>query len=119
MGKDVPPRGMSLNQDDLKALGTGQGEEMMEGLDRDIASCKRAVQNNKQLLSGLRRKTREVENTMASYRGEQTDVVSARWTEQELLLGVEGVRMPNTLPIPPSHHTHSTTQPLQQGLSIY
>ena len=57
---------------------------------RHLLSCKRLVQNNKQLLSGLRRKTREVENTMASYRGEQTDVVSARWTEQELLLGVEG-----------------------------
>jgi len=91
--KSVPPRGMNINKDDLEALGTGKGEKIMEGLDREIASCKRLVQNNKQLLSGLRRKTREVENTMASYRGEQTDVVSARWTEQELLLGVEGVRM--------------------------
>ena len=35
--KAVPPRGMSLNQDDLKALGTGQGEKMMQGLDREIA----------------------------------------------------------------------------------
>ena len=35
--KSVPPRGMNINKDDLEALGTGKGEKMMEGLDRDIA----------------------------------------------------------------------------------
>merc|ERR1719186_160880 len=63
--KSAPPRGMNLSKDALEALGTGKGEKMMEGLDKDIASCKRLVQNNKQLLFGLRRKTREVSECVA------------------------------------------------------
>ena len=52
-------------------------------------SCKRVVQNNKQLISALQRKAREVDLT--SLRVEQPeDAVNARWTDQELLLGVQG-----------------------------
>ena len=52
-------------------------------------SCKRVVQNNKQLISALQHKAREVDLT--SLRVEQPeDAVNARWTDQELLLGVQG-----------------------------
>lgn len=54
-----------------------------------IFSCKRVVQNNKQLISALHRKAREVDVT--TLRVEQPeDAVSARWTDQELMLGVQG-----------------------------
>ena len=57
-----PPKGMHINHDDLVALATGppgQGEGLLRALDREIVSYKRLVQNNKQMLSSLRRKARE------------------------------------------------------------
>ena len=54
-----------------------------------MSSCKREVQNNKQLISALHRSNREVDS--ATFRLEQPeDAVSARWTDQELQLGVQG-----------------------------
>eukprot|EP00092_Neocalanus_flemingeri_P015918 GFUD01017235.1.p1 GENE.GFUD01017235.1~~GFUD01017235.1.p1 ORF type:complete len:360 (-),score=113.32 GFUD01017235.1:130-1209(-) len=89
-GKFRPPKGLNICQDDLVTLATGP--ELLEELDKDIASCKRLVQNNKQLISALHCKSRELGGNI--YRIEQPeDVLSARWTEQELLLGVQGVRM--------------------------
>ena len=53
------------------------------------SSCKRKVQNNKQMIAALHHKTSEVDGNL--YRLEQKDdVMSARWTEEELLLGVQG-----------------------------
>lgn len=37
----------------------GQGEALLRGLDREIVSYKRLVQNNKQMLSSLRRRGRD------------------------------------------------------------
>ena len=54
-----------------------------------MSSCKREVQNNKQLISALHHLNREVDS--ATFRLEQPeDTVSARWTDQELQLGVQG-----------------------------
>ena len=54
-----------------------------------MSSCKREVQNNKQLISALHHLNREVDS--ATFRLEQPeDAVSARWTDQELQLGVQG-----------------------------
>merc|ERR1719310_337952 len=89
-----PPKGMHINHDDLVALATGppgQGEGLLRALDREIVSYKRLVQNNKQMLSSLRRKGRE--RDADPYRvPEPANRINARWTNEELLLAVQGVR---------------------------
>ena len=58
--KKKPPRGMYLSQADLIALATGppgQGEALLKQLDSELVQLKRAVQNNKQLVSMLKQKT--------------------------------------------------------------
>ena len=57
-----PPKGMHINHDDLVGLATGppgQGEAVLKSHDREIVSYKRNVQNNKQMLSSLRRRARD------------------------------------------------------------
>ena len=87
-----PPKGMHINHDDLVALATGppgQGEGLLRALDREIVSYKRLVQNNKQMLSSLRRKGRE--RDADPYRvPEPANRINARWTNEELLLAVQG-----------------------------
>ena len=59
-----PPKGMHINHDDLVGLATGppgQGEAVLKSHDREIVSYKRHVQNNKQILSSLRRRARTAE----------------------------------------------------------
>jgi len=89
-----PPKGMHINHDDLVALATGppgQGEGLLRALDREIVSNKRLVQNNKQMLSSLRRKARERDSE--PYRvPEPANRINARWTNEELLLAVQGIR---------------------------
>merc|ERR1712013_146609 len=90
-----PPKGMYINHDDLVTLATGpsgQGEAILQGLDREIVSHKRIVQNNKQLLSSLRRKARD--RDLAPYRvlPDPASRINARWTNEELLLAVQGIR---------------------------
>jgi len=90
-----PPKGMHINHEDLVALATGppgQGEALLRALDREIVSNKRTVQNNKQLLSSLRRKARD--RDLAPYRvlPDPANRINARWSNDELLLGVQGIR---------------------------
>jgi len=90
-----PPKGMHINHDDLVALATGppgQGEALLRALDREIVGHKRLVQNNKQLLSSLRRKARD--RDLAPYRvcPDPASRINARWTNEELLLAVQGIR---------------------------
>lgn len=90
-----PPKGMYINHDDLVTLATGpsgQGEAILQGLDREIVGHKRIVQNNKQLLSSLRRKARD--RDLAPYRvlPDPASRINARWTNEELLLAVQGIR---------------------------
>lgn len=95
-----PPKGMHINHDDLVALATGppeQGEALLRALDREIVGLKRQVQSNKQLLSSLHRKAR-VRDIRAQhpYRPRVTpdpnNRINARWTNEELLLAVQGIR---------------------------
>jgi len=89
-----PPKGMHINHDDLVALATGppgQGGHLLKAMDREIVSYKRTVQNNKQLLSALRRKARD--RDIEPYRvADPSTRINARWTNDELLLAVQGVR---------------------------
>ena len=56
---------------------------------REIVGHKRIVQNNKQLLSSLRRKARD--RDLAPYRvlPDPASRINARWTNEELLLAVQ------------------------------
>ena len=87
-----PPKGMHINHDDLVGLATGpvgQGEALLRAHDREIVSYKRLVQNNKQMLSSLRRRARE--RDFDPYRvPESANRINARWTNEELLLAVQG-----------------------------
>lgn len=89
-----PPKGMHINHDDLVGLATGpagQGETLLRAHDREIVSYKRLVQNNKQMLSSLHRRARE--RDFDPYRvPESANRINARWTNEELLLAVQGVR---------------------------
>lgn len=91
-----PPKGMYINHDDLVTMATGpntQGEHLLKSMDREIVSYKRVVQNNKQLLSALHRKSRDRSN-IEPYKipTDITSRINAKWSNEELLLGVQGVR---------------------------
>lgn len=90
-----PPKGMHINHDDLVGLATGpsgQGEALLRSQDREIVSHKRLVQNNKQTLSSLRMR-RVRDKDFEPYRvPESVNRINARWTNEELLLAVQGVR---------------------------
>jgi len=90
-----PPKGMHINHDDLVGLATGpsgQGEALLRSQDREIVSHKRLVQNNKQMLSSLRMR-RARDKDFEPYRvPESVNRINARWTNEELLLAVQGVR---------------------------
>lgn len=87
-----PPKGMHINHDDLLGLATGptgQGEALLRSQDREIVSFKRMVQNNKQSLSALRQKAKGLD--FEPYRvPESSNRINARWTNEELLLAVQG-----------------------------
>ncbi|KAJ9584322.1 hypothetical protein L9F63_021322, partial [Diploptera punctata] len=96
--KRKPPRGMYINHDDLVAMATGppalapanQGDQMLKAMDREIVSLKRQVQNNKQSLSSFKRKTTEGIDDLRP--PDSNNRINARWTNDELLLAVQGVR---------------------------
>ena len=57
--KRRPPRGMYMTQADLLALATGpptQGEVLLKQLQCELVALRQQVQNNKQVISGLRSK---------------------------------------------------------------
>jgi len=89
-----PPKGMYINHDDLVALAKGpssQGEQILKAMDREIVSYKRTVQNNKQILSSLCRRTHTKD--VAPYRiPDSPSKINAKWSQEELNLGVQGVR---------------------------
>lgn len=91
--KRRPPRGMFLNSDDLVAVLSGppgQAEAILKQLDAELVSLKRQVQNNKQLISMHKQKTIP---GIDSWRNPDASLrINARWTNEELLLAVQGVR---------------------------
>jgi len=91
--KRKPPRGMYLSNDDLLSLATGppgQGEQLLRQLDAELVTWKRQVQNLKQIISMHKQKTvggiDHIRPPVPSTR------INARWTNEELLLAVQGVR---------------------------
>lgn len=91
--KRKPPKGMYLHYEDLMSMVSGppgQAEAILKHLDSDIVSLKRQVQNNKQLLSLQKHK---VANGVDAFRPpEPPQRINSRWTNEELLLAVQGVR---------------------------
>jgi len=91
-----PPKGMHINHDDLVCLATGaqgQGESVLKSLDREVLDAKRQVQNNKQLLASARRKIRGCD--IEPYRIPEPSAgtrINARWSNDEHLLAVQGIR---------------------------
>ncbi|XP_075721890.1 REST corepressor 1 isoform X2 [Rhipicephalus microplus] len=88
-----PPRGMRLEYQDLVAMATGppgQGDAILRAMDSELVALKRQVQNNKQMISQLRHKTAmDIENLRPL---EANARVNARWTNDELLIAVQGIR---------------------------
>ncbi|XP_044748136.1 REST corepressor isoform X1 [Coccinella septempunctata] len=90
--KRKPPRGMHINHDDLAAMASGQaGVQMLKAMDREIDSLQRQVQLNKQQISSLKRKHSDSLEDLRS-NSEANLRINARWTNEELLLAVQGVR---------------------------
>ncbi|KAM7288222.1 REST corepressor 3 [Ixodes scapularis] len=91
--KRRPPRGMCLQYEDLVAMATGpsgQGDAILRAMDSELVALKRQVQNNKQMISQLRHKTSMgIENLRPA---EGNGRVNARWTNDELLIAVQGIR---------------------------
>jgi len=93
-GRSSPPKGMYINHDDLMLIATGsssRSEQIMKTLEREIISLKRAVQSNKQMLSFTMRRNRE-KNIDRFRIPEPQHKINPKWTHDELLLGVQGVR---------------------------
>ncbi|XP_050038185.1 REST corepressor 1-like isoform X1 [Dermacentor andersoni] len=88
-----PPRGMCLQYQDLVTMATGpqgQGDAILRAMDSELVALKRQVQNNKQMVSQLRHKTAMgIENLRPP---EGNTRVNARWTNDELLIAVQGIR---------------------------
>ncbi|XP_022652935.1 REST corepressor 2-like isoform X3 [Varroa destructor] len=89
-----PPKGMHLNYQDLMAIAAGppgQGDAILKGLDSELCSLKRQVQLNKADISKLREETSKgIDELRPPETG--SGKTSARWTNEELLLAVQGVR---------------------------
>ncbi|CAE1272200.1 REST corepressor 1,REST corepressor 2,REST corepressor 3,REST corepressor [Acanthosepion pharaonis] len=91
--KRKPPRGMYLSEEDLRLMLTGppqQAEQILKSLDMDLISLKRQVQNNKQIISMQKHRTGTGIDEWKP--PETTQRINSRWTNEELLLAVQGVR---------------------------
>ncbi|XP_056641961.1 REST corepressor 2 isoform X1 [Diorhabda sublineata] len=90
--KRKPPRGMFINHDDLAAMASGNtGVVMLKAMDRELDSLQRQIQQNKQTISSLKRKHSDsIEDLRPA--AETNTRYNARWTNEELLLAVQGVR---------------------------
>uniref|UniRef100_A0A8C1T144 REST corepressor 3 n=1 Tax=Cyprinus carpio TaxID=7962 RepID=A0A8C1T144_CYPCA len=87
-----PPKGMYLTQEDVVAVScsSSAANSVLRQLDMELVSLKRQVQNAKQLNSGLKQK---IEDGIDEFRlPECTQKINARWTTDEQLLAVQGVR---------------------------
>ncbi|GAB6025597.1 hypothetical protein CHUAL_011324 [Chamberlinius hualienensis] len=91
--KRKAPRGMYLSHEDLKSIATGpvgQGEAILKSLDSEVVSLKRQIQHNKQIISSLKLKTT---SGIDEFRPtEPSGRCSSRWTGDEMLLAVQGIR---------------------------
>ncbi|XP_058799449.1 REST corepressor 2 [Phymastichus coffea] len=90
--KRKPPRGLVVNHDDLAALAgqPGPANQILQAIDTEIVSLKRQIQTNKQQVSALKRKTTDGIDELRP--SENVNRISSRWTNDELMLAVQGVR---------------------------
>ncbi|TDH15583.1 hypothetical protein EPR50_G00010260 [Perca flavescens] len=87
-----PPKGMYLTQEDVVAVScsASAANTLLRQLDMELVSLKRQVQNAKQMNSGLKN---ALEAGIEEFRlAECNQKVNARWTTDEQLLAVQGVR---------------------------
>ncbi|XP_029014099.1 REST corepressor 3 [Betta splendens] len=87
-----PPKGMYLTQEDVVAVScsASAANTLLRQLDMELVSLKRQVQNAKQMNSGLKHM---LESGIDEFRlPECNQKVNARWTTDEQLLAVQGVR---------------------------
>ncbi|XP_077460398.1 REST corepressor 3 isoform X1 [Stigmatopora argus] len=87
-----PPKGMYLTQDDVVAVSCSPSaaNALLRQLDMELVSLKRQVQNAKQMNSGLKH---FLDPGINDFRlPESAQKVNARWTTDEQLLAVQGVR---------------------------
>ncbi|KAG7486162.1 REST corepressor 3 [Solea senegalensis] len=87
-----PPKGMYLTQEDVVAVScsASAANTLLRQLDMELVSLKRQVQNAKQMNSGLKHL---LESGVEELRlPECNQKVNARWTTDEQLLAVQGVR---------------------------
>eukprot|EP00062_Callorhinchus_milii_P008070 gi/632950408/ref/XP_007890700.1/ PREDICTED: REST corepressor 3 [Callorhinchus milii] len=87
-----PPKGMYLSQEDVGAVSCSPNaaSTILRQLDMELISLKRQVQNAKQVNSALKQK---LEGGIEEFRPpESAQKINARWTTEEQLLAVQGVR---------------------------
>ncbi|XP_063246795.1 REST corepressor 3 isoform X1 [Prinia subflava] len=87
-----PPKGMYLTQEDVIAVSCSPNaaNTILRQLDMELISLKRQVQNAKQVNSALKQK---MEGGIEEFKPpESNQKINARWTTEEQLLAVQGVR---------------------------
>ncbi|XP_014235945.1 REST corepressor 1 isoform X2 [Trichogramma pretiosum] len=93
MNKRKLPRGILVNHDDLAALAgqPNQVADACQSIDVEIVSLKRQIQMNKQQIGAVKRKLSPA--ALAAMRPSETKSrITSRWSNDELLLAVQGVR---------------------------
>ncbi|XP_055841578.1 myb-like protein P isoform X1 [Episyrphus balteatus] len=90
--KRKPPRGMHINHDDIVALASSSNnqDQLLANTEREIVSLLSQVQLNKQNISSIKRKNSESLEELRP--NESSNRINSRWTNEELLLAVSGVR---------------------------
>ncbi|XP_053568366.1 REST corepressor 3 isoform X2 [Bombina bombina] len=87
-----PPKGMFISKEDVVAVSCSPNaaNTILRQLDMELISLKRQVQNAKQVNSALKQK---LEGGIEEFKPpESNQKVNARWTTEEQLLAVQGVR---------------------------
>ncbi|XP_071996299.1 REST corepressor 3 isoform X2 [Engystomops pustulosus] len=87
-----PPKGMYISKDDVVAVSCSPNaaNTILRQLDMELISLKRQVQNTKQVNSALKQK---LEGGIEEFKpAELNQKINARWTTEEQLLAVQGVR---------------------------
>lgn len=88
-----PPRGMYLSAESLSSFATSpaaQADALLKKFDAELIELKRQVQNNKQHLSLCKDKTTV---GIGAFRIQESGLkLNGKWTNDELLLAVQGVR---------------------------
>ncbi|XP_019865880.1 REST corepressor 1 [Aethina tumida] len=89
-----PPRGMFINHDDLAVMASGNAATiMLRGMEREVSSLQTQIQANKQNISSLKRKHSDsIEDLRPPNIADNSSRITARWTNEELLIAVQGVR---------------------------